>query len=757
MERKDSRKKIEEMTIKAQKAICERANGLSDSFTEEQFHFVGSYLLYGDIDTPWPDSILPELVSYAKNSKDIHTSKERRDDLIKEIEEFGMGKIRYYLDGKSYGDLRKEVKKAIIECAKDSSKKDFTQQQAKVIKEWQSHPFNKFNFKTTVNVFINKILWSSEAKQLPRQRLHDIVSKFRAHLDYLAVPRSKEELIALAGNGFYRYSSHGKLLQTEVSHAGRTEDRKVEIVDIKDNDIKFGGINAPRSWDDMTPKGKQEVCQWVYDNIQQTRRLPDMFYQALDVLKDYNNTEGKQREGYMMFQRIRDDLYFGVDKYVTDYALWSSKVSADFHYFIEPNEHEISSHYKELADALAIMPRTDIEKFVKEVENHPQREELCKEMQEYYDKKDQLKALAVELFGENASFSLLSYPEVDRVCLGDMPDTITIDGIEIKDGQLKLMSDDFGGEIEQSSLHRDDIEAISTMLKEAHAAYEKVHKTGESEDKRPLIKVVYDEDLSNYRGRDYYLGDNGRYFTRQPEGALSYDDEGKVIKDNWNWVICTDNYYLEPDYAYDKYARFEIVDSLDEKQEQQKELGEAKSKLFATIHDASKDLGNKFSIDPTLITINGKNYLIKEIFENPLEDRSMIGGISHNDNEDCVHDLTMCLENTKDIDALCKAVNNAHISYFENRAKVAIHDRIVNSWQRSFTPDQVDDLKRYRSLFPDEKDTKEVFKNLHDDVCKQKDVASQWEEWKSDALKELNDLAEGITRDHLCAIMLRPY
>jgi len=274
--------------------------------------------------------------------------------------------------------------------------------------------------------------------------------------------------------------------------------------------------------------------------------------------------------------------------------------------------------------------------------------------------KVEIKTLATKLFGDNVALSLWSYPEVDRVCLGEMPDTITIDGIEIKDGNLKLMSDDLGGEIAQENLTGEELERISEMLKELHSAYEQAHKAGESEDKRPLIKVVYDEGLSNSRGRDLYLGDNGRYFTRQPGGALSYDDDGKVIKDNWKWVICTDNYYLEPDYAYDKYARFEIVDShkFAEQQDRLQEISDAKE-----------------------------------------------------------------------------------------GAKQAIHDRITNSWQRSFTSDQVEILNRYHQVAAPDKPAGEVFRELLDEVSQEPDVARKPEKWVTDTAKELDGLAEGITRE----------
>lgn len=46
------------------------------------------------------------------------------------------------------------------------------------------------------------------------------------------------------------------------------------------------------------------------------------------------------------------------------------------------------------------------------------------------------------------------------------------------------------------------------------------------------IKVKFEENLSAYRGRKYYLcEETGRYFTQ-------IDGE---------WLTCTDNYYLEPD------------------------------------------------------------------------------------------------------------------------------------------------------------------------------------------------------------------
>lgn len=80
-------------------------------------------------------------------------------------------------------------------------------------------------------------------------------------------------------------------------------------------------------------------------------------------------------------------------------------------------------------------------------------------------------------------------------------------------------------------------------------------------------------------------------------------------------------------------------------------------------------------------------------------------------------------------------------------AKEAIHDRIVTPTARWFTDNQVKTLKDYSGLFPADADTRELFTRLHKEVCSQKDLASKPDKWKSDALRELNDLAEGITRE----------
>ena len=92
-------------------------------------------------------------------------------------------------------------------------------------------------------------------------------------------------------------------------------------------------------------------------------------------------------------------------------------------------------------------------------------------------------------------------------------------------------------------------------------------------------------------------------------------------------------------------------------------------------------------------------------------------------------------------------VAEAKFNKTTSAAKEAIHDRIVTPTARWFTDDQTKALKNYSEMFPAEADTKELFTHLHEEVCKQDDIKRCPEKWRTDALKELNELSEGITRN----------
>ena len=82
----------------------------------------------------------------------------------------------------------------------------------------------------------------------------------------------------------------------------------------------------------------------------------------------------------------------------------------------------------------------------------------------------------------------------------------------------------------------------------------------------------------------------------------------------------------------------------------------------------------------------------------------------------------------------------------EIKAKLAIRERIINSWQRSFTQNQRIDLGYYVGMSSDVIPS-ELFRQLYKEVIKDPDVARKPEKWQTDTLRELNDLAEGITRE----------
>lgn len=399
------------------------------------------------------------------------------------------------------------------------------------------------------------------------------------------IPNTKEELIALVGNDYKRVTDFGSLFVTETENYGRIEYRKVDGISIHDGNIEFMGIHAPKSWEALTPDGQKKVCQWVHDNLEQTRQLPDMFYQALAVLKDADKAVGKHKEGYDMFQRVRDRLYFGDPTYVPDYRSWAGKVSNDFRYFIPPTNLEISSHYKELADALDIMPLADIEKFIKEVENHPLRKAVCMEI----EKQDSLR---------EAKANLMHIIESARANLGD-----TI----------------------------------------------KIHPT--------IVKVA------------------------------GIDTTVKAI-------------FLAPDGKGGGEFRM---------------AGEDYSALAVREGDRTE-------------------FNIEKILEDSKSITALAGAVW------TAHDNRPRIKTRKDIP-------ESDIRSAEYAAKQTVRDRIVTPSARRFTPEQTDTLKHYRAMFAADTDTKELFTRLYKDVTMDSDVAHKPEKWQTDTLRELNDLADGITRD----------
>lgn len=83
----------------------------------------------------------------------------------------------------------------------------------------------------------------------------------------------------------------------------------------------------------------------------------------------------------------------------------------------------------------------------------------------------------------------------------------------------------------------------------------------------------------------------------------------------------------------------------------------------------------------------------------------------------------------------------------EREAVLAVYTRIIDPRARRFTADQIVDIKHYRAMFTEDTPTAELFSRLKDKVSQERDVYLCPEKWSRDAFKELDDLANGITRD----------
>ena len=84
----------------------------------------------------------------------------------------------------------------------------------------------------------------------------------------------------------------------------------------------------------------------------------------------------------------------------------------------------------------------------------------------------------------------------------------------------------------------------------------------------------------------------------------------------------------------------------------------------------------------------------------------------------------------------------------ERNAAQAIHDRIVTTSARYFSPEQESALKHYRALFTKNTPTKDLFMNLYASVINEADVKRCPKEWCESTKEELQEMADGIKRDH---------
>ena len=189
---------------------------------------------------------------------------------------------------------------------------------------------------------------------------------------------------------------------------------------------------------------------------------------------------------------------------------------------------------------------------------------------------------------------------------------------------------------------------------------------------------------------------------------------------------------------------------------QQKELGEAKENLMNTLNSARTDLGDTILIKPTPVKLAGNAFAkATGVFLAPDgkgggefrlagEYYAVLAVESDGHTE---FDVTKILDNVSSVNALTKAVHDAHVIDLEQKSKQAIRDRIVTPSARSFTPNQVDALNRYHQIATPETPAREVFARLLHEVSQEPDVAQKSEKWIVDTSKELEEIAKGNTRE----------
>lgn len=83
---------------------------------------------------------------------------------------------------------------------------------------------------------------------------------------------------------------------------------------------------------------------------------------------------------------------------------------------------------------------------------------------------EELNKEAARILGREFYFDCTRFPDFDRVMLGDVPDTITVDRVRMTDGNLSLYSEDLRMDIDLGALRDDDRNRVIDMLKDAKAA-----------------------------------------------------------------------------------------------------------------------------------------------------------------------------------------------------------------------------------------------------------------------------------------------
>lgn len=183
---------------------------------------------------------------------------------------------------------------------------------------------------------------------------------------------------------------------------------------------------------------------------------------------------------------------------------------------------------------------------------------------------------------------------------------------------------------------------------------------------------------------------------------------------------------------------------------------ESREHLMSVLDSAREDIGDVILIKPTPVKLAGSAfakatgvYLAPD--GNGGGEYRLLGSYSDalavEMNGHTEFNVCKILDAVASINGLAKAVHDVHVNHLEQGAKQAIRDRITNSWQRFFTSDQVNALNRYHQVVTPDIPAHQEFRYLLDEVAQESDVARKPEKWVNDTARELDGLAEGITRE----------
>lgn len=238
-------------------------------------------------------------------------------------------------------------------------------------------------------------------------------------------------------------------------------------------------------------------------------------------------------------------------------------------------------------------------------------------------------------------------------------------------------------------------------------------------------------------------------------GVISLKDAAREFNRS-GWTNFVDEKYTKAKFAQLNEQFGKLDADLKPLLAQQKELGEAKENLMNTLNSARTDLGDTILIKPTPVKLAGNAFAkATGVFLAPDgkgggefrlagEYYAVLAVESDGHTE---FDVTKILDNVSSVNALTKAVHDAHVINLEQKSKQAIRDRIVTPSARSFTPNQVDALNRYQQIATPETPAREVFARLLHEVSQEPDVAQKSEKWIIDTAKELDEVAKGNTRE----------